>query len=141
LREKVENLEKELCGVYDKHIAAITPNPALENVLEKLREILPVFAEKDVDLNLIGCLKKNGERTTLTLGDLRRWAESEKANGVKNGWCAGRGGKALVQNGIIVATNPSIPEADKGIIGKPIDLSVGSCWQYIGVESEKGATT
>jgi hypothetical protein len=63
-------------------------------------------------------------------------AKSAKLNGVKNGWYAGHGGKALVQDGIIVAINPSIPEADKGILGKPIDLSAGSCWQYIDEESE-----
>ena len=67
--------------------------------------------------------------------------ESEKLNGVKNGWYAGSAGKALVQDGIIVATNPSIPEADKGILGKPINLSAGSFWRYMGEKSEKQKET
>jgi hypothetical protein len=67
--------------------------------------------------------------------------KSEKLNGVKNGWYAGSAGKALVQDGIIVATNPSIPEADKGIIGRPINLSAGSFWKYMGENSEKQKET
>ena len=68
LSAKVENLEKELCGVYDKHIAATKPNPALENVLAKLRILPPLYIESHDNCPVCD---------TLTLGDLRRWVESE----------------------------------------------------------------
>ena len=108
------------------------PNPALENVLAKLRDTFSRRQEFKDHCRIVD---------DLAIGDLRRWVESEKLNGVKNGWYAGSGGKALVQDGIIVALNPSIPEADKGIIGRPINLSAGSFWKYIGEKSEKQKET
>ena len=55
------------------------PNPALENVLAKLRnllnnqELLPKCSDSYQMLRVAG--------EALTLGDLRRWAESEKGAG------------------------------------------------------------
>lgn len=43
----------------------------------------------------------------------------------------GVGGWVETHNGIIVKISPSIREADKGILGKPIDLGPGSAWREI----------
>jgi hypothetical protein len=56
---------------------ATQANPALENVLAKLRSYAENCSHHRKDDSLILTTDAHGATVTLTLGDLRRWVESE----------------------------------------------------------------
>lgn len=72
--EERYGLKAELCDLYDKHIAATKPNPALENVLAKLRSVVLAHPLSERDAIVISM----DAGAQLTIGDLRRWIEGEK---------------------------------------------------------------
>ncbi len=57
-------------------------NPALENVLAKVQKIVEYFRagseHEQNDSYILYGLSCNGRASAITLGDLRRWVESEK---------------------------------------------------------------
>lgn len=73
----VNNAEIEMLRAVTKACCNHNKNPALENVLAKLRAIATSECWKHREDKFV--MMGDGENSMLTLGDLRRWVESESA--------------------------------------------------------------